>query len=706
MKLNNVDRLIVTTLISVLVIIVSFQLYFTGNFSYWNFGDRDLLRAQNLFSEFQIYGAELDNQMGKRVPGGFMYYYLWTLIQFTKNINLIYQINYVLYLLVLFYLCSSVTKHVNFITALFSGLILLTSVNVYAELTKMINPFFGFPFCLASYFFFYRFILTKNLKSIIFSYIFCAIAAQFHLSFVSLLIPFFLIATRLKLISFFKNFSFLIIILLIFYFPLILDSFFYFENFDSTKKILLDEDLNLLNIKIGLISWIKIINNLQSFAQISPNTFLNLPVTAIIIGIIAYYFAKKREKTDPIYQKIISFLKLNAELALILTLVISLGWFKAYGNFQIGLPLRYFLVFSPIYALISGVSFYTIYLEIKQSKKIIKYFGLVIIILFFLWRLLFIGYLNFNKLETFKHHSYNKKKDAVNILVEKLNFSKNDLLTKAAYSKNINNELVFAPFAFKFFIENYDYNKVDNSYSLDKDCALLVYPVLKNKENLNYKVQKLIYFFDEIKINKISDINNFTLISYKTLNGSCLKNFDNDYIYSSDEKYSKKELHNKEANYSKTNYKDNEIHLLKKIELPNTNHFLDIYFKFNLNENNTHLTLYSKKLRNYDTEIQGGFWEEVLIKDPEIIFKDFSNNKIISKKLINGTLGENLKTPWFIKMNTLEKSIYNVTFVGTIMRKEYSWQDDGRGKGHKGWVLKNILKEKIDIVLDPEFKIK
>ena len=131
-----------------------------------------------------------------------------------------------------------------------------------------------------------------------------------------------------------------------------------------------------------------------------------------------------------------------------------------------------------------------------------------------------------------------------------------------------------------------------------------------------------------------------------------------------------------------------------------------IYFKFNLNENNTHLTLYSKKLRNYDTEIQGGFWEEVLIKDPEIIFKDFSNNKIISKKLINGTLGENLKTPWFIKMNTLEKSIYNVTFVGTIMRKEYSWQDDGRGKGHKGWVLKNILKEKIDIVLDPEFKIK
>jgi len=704
MKLNNDDKILSITLISLLVLVISLQLYFSGNFSYWNFGDRDLFRAENLFSEFQIYGAELDKQMGKRVPGGFMSYYLWVLIQFTQNINLIYLITYSLYLFSLLYLCYAVTKHVNFIAGLFSGLILFTATKVYWQLSMMLNPFFGFPFCLASYAFFYRFILTKNIKFIILSYIFCAISAQFHLSFISLLVPFFLITTRLRLIHFFKNFSFLIITFLVIYFPFILDNFFYFENFDSTKKILLNEDLDILNIKYSFIYWAKTIYNLQSFAQISPNTTINLPITAIIIGIVAYCIAKKKVNINPIYQKLIFFLKLNAELAIILTLVISMGWFKAYGTFQFGLPIRYFLVFSPVYALISGVSFYTIYLSIKESRKILKYIGLIIIFLFFSSRLLSVVYLNYNKLETFKHHSYNKKKNAVNLLVEELNFSKNDLLTKAAYSENSNNELIFRPFAFRFFIENYNFKNINNDYSFDKDCALLVYPVLKNKQNLKNKVQKLIYNYDKIKIKKVSDIKNFTLINYETLNRSCLKNFDNDYIFTNEEKYSKSQLLNKKNGYSKTSYTDNEIHLFKKIKLPNSNHFLDVYFEFIFNENDTFITLHSKKLRNYDTQIQGGFWEEVLIKDPVLIFRNVSNNKIINKKLINGTIGENLKTPWTIKMNNLENNIYDLTFVGTIMRKEYDWQR--QGIANKTWVLKNIIKEEIDINLDSEFEIK
>jgi len=704
MKLNNEDKLLSISLISLLVLVISFSIYFSGNFSYWNFGDRDLLRAENLLSEFQIYGAELDKQMGKRVPGGFMSYYLWVLIQFTENINLIYLTSYSLYLLVLCYLCSSVAKDVNFIAGLFSGLILFTATKVYWQLSMMLNPFFGFPFCLAAYAFFYRFISTKNTKFIIFSYIFCAIAAQFHLSFISLIIPFFLITTRLRLIHFFKNFYFLIIILCIIYFPYILDNFIYFENFDSTKKILLNEDLDILNIKYGFAYWLKTIYNLQSFAQISPNTTIHLPLTAILLGIVAYCIAKKKVNLNPIYQKVIFFLKLNAELAIILTLVISLGWFFTYGTFQFGLPIRYFLVFSPIYALISGLSFYTIYLSIKESRKIFKYIGLIVIFLFFSSRLLSVVYLNYNKLEVFKHHSYNKKKDAVNLLVDELNFSKNDLLTKSAFSENLNNELIFRPFAFRFFIENYNFKNINNEYSADKGCALLVYPVLKNKENLKNKVQKLIYNYDKIKIKKVLDIKNFTLINYETLNGSCLKNFDNDYILTNEENYSKRQLLNKKIGYSKTYYNDNKIHLFKKIKLPNTNHFLDVYFEFTINENDTLITLHSKKFRNYDTQIQGGFWEEVLIKDPVLIFRNVLNNKIINKKLINGTIGENLKTPWTIKINNLENNIYDLTLVGTIMRKEYDWQRTDIAA--KTWVLKNIIKEEIDITLDSKFEIK
>ena len=218
------------------------------------------------------------------------------------------------------------------------------------------------------------------------------------------------------------------------------------------------------------------------------------------------------------------------------------------------------------------------------------------------------------------------------------------------------------------------------------------------------KVQKLIYNFDEIKIQKVLDINNFTLLNYNTLSGSCLKNFDNDYIFTTKENYSKQLLFNKNIGYSKTSYSENKIDLFKKIELPNSNHFLDIYFEISFDEKNTYITLHSKKLRNYDTQIQGGFWEEVLIEDPELIFRNISNNKIFRMKLLNGVIGENLKTPWTIKSNKLENGTYNLVFGGTIMRKEYDWQTVG--KSAKSWVVKNVLKKEFNINLDSNLEIK
>ena len=131
---------------------------------------------------------------------------------------------------------------------------------------------------------------------------------------------------------------------------------------------------------------------------------------------------------------------------------------------------------------------------------------------------------------------------------------------------------------------------------------------------------------------------------------------------------------------------------------------MDIYFEISFDEKNTYITLHSKKLRNYDTQIQGGFWEEVLIEDPELIFRNISNNKIFRMKLLNGVIGENLKTPWTIKSNKLENGTYNLVFGGTIMRKEYDWQTVG--KSAKSWIVKNVLKKELNINLDSNLEIK
>ena len=66
----NIGILIVLSIFLLLIYLISFN-----EFNYYLFGDRDLSKAKNLLSEFQIFGAEMNHQEGARVPGGFLYYY-------------------------------------------------------------------------------------------------------------------------------------------------------------------------------------------------------------------------------------------------------------------------------------------------------------------------------------------------------------------------------------------------------------------------------------------------------------------------------------------------------------------------------------------------------------------------------------------------------------------------------------------------------
>ena len=72
----------------VLFILISFLLaIFNSYFFEINiFGDRDLIRAENVFKNFEVYGYEFGMQEGRRIPGGFYYYYLAFLDIFSKKI--------------------------------------------------------------------------------------------------------------------------------------------------------------------------------------------------------------------------------------------------------------------------------------------------------------------------------------------------------------------------------------------------------------------------------------------------------------------------------------------------------------------------------------------------------------------------------------------------------------------------------------------
>ena len=62
----------------------------------------------------------------------------------------------------------------------------------------------------------------------------------------------------------------------------------------------------------------------------------------------------------------------------------------------------------------------------------------------------------------------------------KRSFSKNDILTKAAYSENKKSELEFMPFAFRFFIENYDFKNYFLKSKLNSQKKRINFYQLKN----------------------------------------------------------------------------------------------------------------------------------------------------------------------------------------------------------------------------------
>ena len=83
----NVYIYIIVTLLFSFIFISSNDLLFINIF-----GDRDLIRSNTLLDSFEVYGAEFGMQKGRRIPGGFNYYYLYLLTRITKNV---YVLNYI-----------------------------------------------------------------------------------------------------------------------------------------------------------------------------------------------------------------------------------------------------------------------------------------------------------------------------------------------------------------------------------------------------------------------------------------------------------------------------------------------------------------------------------------------------------------------------------------------------------------------------------
>lgn len=648
-------------------LLISSLIYFSINSDNtfdWIFGDRALLRAKNLLNEFQFYGAEINNGYGKRIWGGFSYYYLFFLINLSKKPEIIYAINFLFISLSILILIFSISKAKNIFTGVVSAILLITSYRIMINLIQIWNPTFGFGFYLLAISLYINFLVNKKKKWLIFSIILFLISAQFHISYSA---PLFLILIE----NFFTkrvNTIYLIQIIVgsffITYSPLIFD--FLFGKLDSLEFFL--EYFKNLSVadytKYSLRNFIALLYKSQSFVQDNTGIVLKIPLMMILTTIFAIYLLLVQNKKKEIKE----YSYLFSILAFFYILLFIFHLWKDF-QFVIGSSNRYLLFVAPIHAIICGFGFNIIFNYYLKTKKFwISYFVISIILL----KIIAFNLIVFNENKLFKVDKNFISIKTKNSLLDKINFhyntDSNYLINNFSIGTIENDNLNFRFFPFQYQIENYKFDNTNKKNKLN-NCLIAIYNRSKKGSEF-YNIKKVV---NEIgKLEKLIEFDEFYLIEYKSKDNFCINNMSNHYILTLDEKIS---LDNQSVNSLDVNQiiKQNQMNFFFMIK-DHQNKPIDIYIKLSIQEQNfIKAELISKRLRNSMT-LLNGFWKKTTINKPELIFKS-KNTQEMSIIFYKGVIGEMITTPIIKKnqaINFSEIIISDIYFNYEIDQKRYS----------------------------------
>ena len=650
---------------SIILLIVYLSLL--DNFYYFIFGDRDLSRAQNLINEFQFYGAEINLKDGLRVPGGALYYYLFTLqTLFTENIKTLYYISSIINLFSIIFFCYSI--YFLFSDArisLLTFLLIATNLTFIEFFFRFWNPTMGFFLIITSYSFF--FIYIKKLKNRYFylAFFFSLIAGQFHSTYLIpsifyLIFLFFTLSNQKTKI--FINF-FLIVLFL--YSPVILNLYskdkkifldqsqlefetdveIFFEN-KNKIKLNIDNDVEsvistgiLENIKQHLsekfLSTFRIVSAYDTGIQI-----INIPF--LFLFLFLFFLFKKK--------KINLSLKIIIIYFLFSLLIFYLGYLFLYNLHVVGPSGRYIIFLVPIFALI--ISNILIFIIDKYKNKYIYFF-----ILFFLLIKIISSYF-FIKEDKYPllFNKYKEKKVIEDFLFSK-NLSEENILSKVFFLNE-------NKFVLDYQIKNSPNKKISKNtinHTLENDsfCYSIIWTG-DNNFNLSEKKNDILNlnFFANSQINEIEKFSKYIFIKYKT-DISCPNNFSNDYILNKGENFTEKNLLNVPANQiykekKKVNLgfanlaNDDVINYYVKIspKLNNLNLIppTPLNIKITINKKKEYsLSISSKQLRS--NTVLGGYYGGYTIKNLKFQFVD--NNFLVLKEYIFDEINLGLKNTKF-----------------------------------------------------------
>ena len=677
----------ITTIILVLIVLslCLFSFNYENSFD-WIFGDRALLRAKYLFENFQIYAAEINEAQGARVPGGFLYYYLYIPVILFQKPEIIYLTNLIFIFLSLVFFFNSIIKILNYKIAVFSLLFLITPPDLIRQIIINWNPTFGFGFYIFALSFFINFVHDNKKKWLILSLIFISLSIQIHLSFLAFL--FFLIFENFytKRVNNFFLFKSIVFIFLFAYSPLI----YYYVFVNKYDAIQLYSAFFNNNQSISVPNKLELTFNffikLSSFSNFKKFGLIELPILQIFIGFYTFVILKKK---NHIFNKEFLYLLIsNIVIFFVVSLIISL---REQDGYHFGLHGRYALFYLPLYSLFMGLSINIIIEYFLSKKKYIIPLG----ILFFIFTKILI----FNFLIVIKYYyagnneyiTYRLKNEIINSINSKFNTNSDFLLNNLSFLEFKENKIDFLSMPMQYQIENFEFNKNLNN----KELSNCVFVLLKNDsyiDNLktllkmdmlnNENKKKLIFnhiyfnknFIKPVYLDRILNViekNNFYIIIYAINNGSCYNNIKNPYILSPDESDSLKILSRKKLD--DTHFvRDNALKFFFNI-IDEKNKPIDISIQIYNDKKSKKIKskIVSKRLRNYYTKLDG-FYEKTRIKNPKLIITDQNNKKLVYS-YYNEILGEKVTTPLTINLDEFAFNInenYDILFKYTVNEEE------------------------------------
>lgn len=313
--------------------IMHFVPYDLFHFRIW--GDRDILRAMQMFTTFPVTGAEYSDQAGLRTPGGGMYYLNFILFKLFPSVVVVHNLHIGLHVLAAFGVVLALWRVIGKFGAVVAGSLILTSPLIYAKiLTEFWNPMQGWVFALVGFALFCNFRVSRRWWMVAVGSMSLALGAQCHVSFLAM-------------------------------FPAVL--FFIRRELDRTTFITAlgvftacyaPYLASLVNNAGGVASQLEMLKQVVNTLSIGePLGFVadietvNLPVGALIIGFIVFFMSRRADPTPA------GSLTLDALWASLLIIAFTSIAFSIKHQLSIGVSAdRYFAPTVPFLAVLVGAA--------------------------------------------------------------------------------------------------------------------------------------------------------------------------------------------------------------------------------------------------------------------------------------------------------------------------------------------------------------